>query len=70
MESLNPNSILFAITVEDIQFEANESLGRELTEDELYIARKGLECGLLTNIDVIYETIFFDLIGANKSLTD
>ena len=37
---------IFIITVEDAQIVAEERLGRELTPDELYYVRKGVESGL------------------------
>lgn len=62
METLLTSEIVFAITKEDLQYEAKEKLGRELTEDEIYIAKKGLEMGLLTDIDTVYRTILTEMI--------
>jgi len=56
------NNILFAITVEDIQEYAVVKIGRELSEEELRIAKKGLEWGLLTNIDAVYNCIVTEMI--------
>ena len=56
------NEILFKITKEDLQEEAQEKIGRELNNDEIHIAKKGLESGLLTNIEIIYQTIFHEMI--------
>jgi hypothetical protein len=56
------SEIVFAITKEDLQYEAKEKLGRELTEDEIYIAKKGLEMGLLFDIDTVYRTIFTEML--------
>jgi len=39
-----------------------ERLGRELTEDEIEVAKKGLEYGLLTGIDSVYGAIFDEMI--------
>jgi hypothetical protein len=63
MKNLSENEIVFAITVNDLQNEANEKIGRYLTEDEINIAKKGLECGLLTDIDTVYNTIFDEMIN-------
>lgn len=52
---------LFTIAVEDIQSVALERLGRTLSDDELLTAKKGLEWGLLTDIDAIYSTIFDEI---------
>jgi len=37
------DNVVFQITIEDLQCEAMERLGRELTDDEIYIAKKGIE---------------------------
>ena len=57
MDITQSNEILLSITVEDLQSEAIEKIGRKLNDDEIRIAKKGLENGLLTNIDVVYSTI-------------
>lgn len=53
---------IFSITEGDIQIEAKELLGRRLTADEIQIAKKGLESGILTGIDIIYKTILLEMI--------
>jgi len=53
---------IFSITEGDIQIEAQELLGRRLTADEIQIAKKGLESGILTGIDIIYKTILLEMI--------
>ncbi|MBI2967547.1 MAG: hypothetical protein HYY40_07015 [Bacteroidetes bacterium] len=63
METLQSNEIVFAITKDDLQYEAKEKIGRELTDEEIKIAKKGLEFGLLTSIDTVYKTIFSEMIG-------
>jgi hypothetical protein len=63
MKNINDtDTLIFAITLEDLQRESKEKIGRELTEEEIYIAKKGLESGLSTGIDVIYNTIFSEMI--------
>ncbi len=63
MKNVNDNdTLVFAITLEDLQRESKEKIGRELTEEEIYIAKKGLESGLLFGIDTIYNTIFTEMI--------
>ncbi len=63
MELINKEEAIFLITLEDIQNEAMEKIGRTLTEEEVEVARKGLEFGLLTGIDTVYQTIFSEMIG-------
>lgn len=62
MKTLQSNKIIFAITKEDLQYEAKEKIGRELTDEEILIAKKGLENGLLFDIDTVYQTIFDEII--------
>ncbi|MCL2154264.1 MAG: hypothetical protein FWH53_01230 [Leptospirales bacterium] len=56
------DDIIFAITIKDLQSEAIERIGRQLTEEEIKIAKDGLEWGLLTGIDVVYNTILTEMI--------
>ena len=62
MEASEKDKLVFSITLEDLQYEALEKIGRTLTEEEVHIAKKGLEWGLLTDIDTIYATIFREMI--------
>jgi len=62
MELIDKDEILFYISKETIQNEALEKIGRYLTEDELLIAKEGLEWGLMTDIDSVYNTIIFEMI--------
>ncbi|MBI4187653.1 MAG: hypothetical protein HY529_00420 [Chloroflexi bacterium] len=56
------NELVFSITLEDLQTEAMEMLGRTLTEEEVETAKDGLYEGLLFDIDTVYRTIFFEMI--------
>ena len=53
---------IFSITENDIQIEAKKLIGRKLTADEIQVAKKGLESGILTGIDIIYKTILLEMI--------
>ena len=48
---------IFAISVEWVQLEAERLVKRRLTDDELHSVKKGLEWGLLTDIDNIFKTV-------------
>lgn len=62
----NPDRILFCITEEELQFEAKQILGRKLNEEEIIIAQKGLDYGIMTSIDVVYRTILKEMIDQNN----
>jgi len=62
MESLAELENVFEISLPDLQSEAREKLGRELDKEEILIAMKGLENGLLSTIDIVYSTIFSEMI--------
>ena len=58
MGSSEKDNLVFSITLEDLQSEALEKIGRTLTAEEIQVARKGLEFGLCTDVDNIYSTVF------------
>ena len=58
----NSDRILFCITEEELQSEAKQILGRRLNEEEIIIAQKGLDYGIMTSIDTVYRTIFKEMI--------
>ena len=62
MGTIDKEEILFYITKETIQYEAMRKIGRYLTDEELDVAKKGLEWGLMTDIDTVYNTILFEMI--------
>ncbi len=62
MKSKEKDESVFTITLQDLQYESVERIGRELDEDEIHIAKKGLESGLLTDIDSVYNAIFSEMI--------
>ncbi len=62
IETIKKEEVLFYITKETIQYEAMRKIGRYLTEEELDIAKDGLEWGLMTDIDTVYNTILFEMI--------
>ena len=59
----NPDRILFCITEEELQSEAKQILGRRLNEEEIIIAQKGLDYGIMASIDVVYRTILEEMIN-------
>jgi len=60
---MKKDEIIFVITKKELQDEAKERIGRELTEREIDIAIDGFEWGLRTMaVDVTYDTIFTEMI--------
>jgi hypothetical protein len=62
METINKEELLFYISKETMQHEAMRTIGRYLTEEELDIAKDGLEWGLTFDIETVYNTILFEMI--------
>ena len=57
------DELIFRISIQDLQDEAKERIGRILSEDEIDTARKGFEFGLGSiALDVTYNTIFTEMI--------
>jgi len=54
--------ILFVVTEDDIQEVAKRLIGRELTEEELYSASKGVEAGLSNGLDIVLKTAVEDAV--------
>ncbi|VVB90048.1 Uncharacterised protein [uncultured archaeon] len=62
METINKEELLFYISKETMQYEAMRAIGRYLTEEELDMAKDGLEWGLTFDIETVYNTILFEMI--------
>jgi hypothetical protein len=62
METINKEEVLFYISKETMQYEAMQKIGRHLTEEELDIAKDGLDWGLMTGIETVYNTILFEMM--------
>jgi len=60
---MEKETLIFAIKLEDLQNEATQRIGRKLTEDEINIAKKGIEWGIGNSaLDITYNTIFTEMI--------
>jgi len=59
---IEKDNLLFYIIKEDLQQEALPKIGRELNEEEIEIARKGIEWGISSSPEIIYHTIFTEMI--------
>ncbi len=58
---MEEENLVFYITKEDIQEEAMRRIGREISEEEFHLVKKGLEGGLLTGIHIVYGAIFEEI---------
>ena len=61
------SAIIFSVTVEELQNEAINRIGRKLTDDELYTASKGIESGLSFDIETVFQTAIKEAIEDRKS---
>ena len=56
-------NIIFQITEDDLQNEAMERIGRKLADDEVEIAKDGIEWGISDSaLEITYNTIFTEMI--------
>lgn len=62
------NDIIFAVTIEDLQNEAINRIGRELTDDELHTAKKGIESGLSFDIETVFATAIDESVTDNVNV--
>lgn len=62
MEEDKKEEIIFAIKVKDLQNEAIQRVGRELTEDEIINASKGIESGLSFDMDTVFATAISEAV--------
>ncbi|MCX7811178.1 MAG: hypothetical protein N2247_09730 [Leptospiraceae bacterium] len=56
MNNNKQNNIIFAITIEELQDVTIRVIGKKLTDEELYTARKGIEAGLSFDIETVLRT--------------
>ncbi len=53
---MNENENIFEISIEWVQEEAKKLIGRKLTDDEISSVKKGIESGLLFDIETVFKT--------------
>jgi len=60
----NGNKILFSVTIEELQQEAECHIGRRLTDDELHTAAKCIESGLSFGLDTVVKAAIEEATGS------
>jgi hypothetical protein len=60
------DKIVYTIHESDVQYEAENILGRKLTEDEMLIVIDALSDGIGEHIGLIYHTIFTEILPTHK----
>lgn len=54
---------IFSISVEWVQLESERLIKRRLTDNELYSVKKGIEWGLLTDIDTVFKAAIEEAVN-------
>jgi len=62
---MNNQENIFAISVEWVQLEAERLIKRRLNDEELVSIKKGIEGGLLSDIDVVFHTAIIEATRQN-----
>ncbi len=57
---MNNQGNIFAISVEWVQLEAEKLIYRRLNDEELVSVKKGIEGGLLSDIDVVFNSAIIE----------
>ena len=66
MSSKQNNKVIYPITVGDLQNEAINRIGRKLTDNELYTAKKCVEWGLSSVVDITLRSAIDEAIDKNQ----
>jgi len=58
--------VIYPITVGDLQNDAVRRIGRKLNDDELHIAKKGVEWGLSSVMDITLKSAIEEAVDKNR----
>ena len=67
METKQKTKVIYPITIGDLQNDAIKRIGRELTDDELHIAKKCVESGLSCIMDITLKTAIEEAVNKIKT---
>jgi len=65
METQENINVIYPITVGDLQNDAVKRIGRKLNDDELYTAKKCVECGLSSVMDITLKAAIEAAVNKN-----
>ena len=65
---MKPEEYIFKISYDWVQLEATELIGRKLTFEELHYVKKGIEAGLLFDIDTVFNTAIPNAVEICKDI--
>lgn len=65
METNNTAEVIYPITIGDLQNDAIKRIGRKLNDGELHIAKKCVECGLSTIMDITLKSAIEAAVDRN-----
>jgi len=66
METKQKTEVIYPIMIGDLQNDAIKRIGRELTDDELHIAKKCVESGLSCVMDITLKAAIEEAIDKNR----
>ena len=66
METKQMAEVIYPITMGDLQNDAIKRIGRELTDDELHIAKKCVESGLSCIMDITLKAAIEEAVEKNS----
>lgn len=65
METQKNRQVIYPITIEDLQNDAVRRIGRKLNDDELHTAKKCVEYGLSTIVDITLKSAIEEAVDKN-----
>lgn len=66
MERFYETKVIYPITIGDVQNDAIKRIGRRLTDDELHTAKKCVEWGISSIVDITLKSAIDEAIEKNR----